>query len=664
MNPSSLVRHPAPFSTESFLGYILRLSQVNGYVSPWTLFALAGMKQSEIRTTGIRCDRLAIIANRNVSELDAIAYSAPEGHPRWCRILGHPVVLGDVDLHAPKFCPRCVEEKGFIEAHWDLTLMVACPIHRCLLISRCPKCEKSLRWFRPGLLECECEAQVMDVDQTIISQELASLVGVIRRKVLKEKADIANPSLMPLVVLLAMDLRAILSVIRTLGKHRLLADNDRSTNDPCQIVTRAAEVLANWPKNFVRLLQDLGKRMLVGGKSGVCAQFQSIYGSLFKNKAIASPKQIDFLRKAFLEFVTSHWDGGFVDHKLLKALNATASTKKRFITQTEFASRLGVQQSTAVRFLNKQEVPPARIQSGGSRRFLIDSEKMTISKTMPGTIYRVREAAKLLGFSVSVLQALKVAGVYEVSNMLPTRAGYHERDIESLSYRLLSLSLTKKVSMGMTEVIAMRDVLSGRHYSTEIKVSVVPAILSKGIETVANADETAGGLLIDRDAYHAFVQLARNRAAGNASSPAEAAKALLCDASTIPGLMEAGLLEGSKTPTGLRITDASIQEFKRTFVSLACLAKELHTTTRALMRRCVENDVEMLLASSRRNCGPQPFLRISDRPLLRLKNTVARELAENPLITVDSTTAQSRTEPTMKRKEEAKAQRWPLTTME
>jgi hypothetical protein len=75
--------------------------------------------------------------------------------------------------------------------------------------------------------------------------------------------------------------------------------------------------------------------------------------------------------------------------------------------------------------------------------------------------------------------------------------------------------------------------LCGHHDSTEIKVSVVRAILSKDLDVVANADGTAGGLLIDRNAYRAFVQLARNRAAGNASTPAEAAKALLCDAADV-----------------------------------------------------------------------------------------------------------------------------------
>src|SRR5208283_4872180 len=38
-----LVRHPAPFPTESLFGYILRLSEENGYTTPWSLLLLAQM---------------------------------------------------------------------------------------------------------------------------------------------------------------------------------------------------------------------------------------------------------------------------------------------------------------------------------------------------------------------------------------------------------------------------------------------------------------------------------------------------------------------------------------------------------------------------------------------------------------------------------------------
>jgi hypothetical protein len=623
MRPSLLVHHPAPDSTESFLGYLLRLSQVNGYRSPWSIFALARMKQHEIRTTGIRANRLAAIANCDVSKLEAIAYSAPRDNPRWCRILGHPLVLADLSLRNPKLCPQCIEERGFIEAHWDLTFMMACKIHQSLAISHCPKCEKPLRWFRPGILECECGGNLIRGDRPPTTQALTDLMTVIRAKVLGEELGSGNSSSRSLSELLAMDLRGMLSVIRILGKHRRIADGDSSADGARQVVAPAAEVLADWPKNFIGLLQDLGKSLRRDGKSSVRGQFQGIYGSLFKNKAIASPRQVDFLRAAFLEFVTNHWDGGFVDHKLLKALGATTATRKRFITQTEFAARLGVQQSTAARFLHKQKVPSVRVRSGKSLRILIDHEEISLPQTMSGTIYGARDAAKLLGFSVSVLQSLRKIGIYEIRSMLPTRAGYHEQDIQSLSQRLLSLSEgNSQVPLERAEAIPLRDVLCGHHDSTEVKVSVVQAIFSRDLNVVGSADKTAGGLLIERRAYKAFVQIARNRVAGNESTSREAAKVLVCDASTIPGLMKMGFLEGRKTPTGLRVTDESIEKFKQEFVSLASVARRMCSRSRALMRQCDEHSIELLLIPCGTNRGPQPFLRTSDAPRLLLMLTV------------------------------------------
>jgi hypothetical protein len=420
-----------------------------------------------------------------------------------------------------------------------------------------------------------------------------------------------------------MDLRGMLSVIRTLGKHRLIADNDRSAAGAGEIVTAAAEVFADWPKNFIGLLLDLGKGPHLGTKSGVRGQFQSIYGSLFKNKAIAAPEHVDFLRSAFLEFATEHWDRGFVDHKLLKALNATSQTRKRFLTQTEFASQLGVQQSTAARLLKKQEVPSLQIRSGRARRILIDREQTKISKTLPGTIYRVREAAKLLGLSVSVLQALRKVDIYEVRSTLPARAGYHERDIQAFKQRLQSLAEERsQAPMERTVKETLREALCGRHDSTQTKVSVVRAILSGDLCVVGKVDGTVGGLVIDHNAYEAFVRRARNRDAGNSYTPREAAKILHCDAGTIPSLMEIGLLSGQKTATGLRIADNSIEEFKRIYVSLASVASGMQTTSRALRRRCEDVGIDLLLAPSGRKYGPQPFLRISDWSLLYLRGKV------------------------------------------
>jgi hypothetical protein len=122
MSTPLLVRHPAPYPTESLVGYVLRLAEENGYNSPWSVYNLAGLKQNEIWTTGFKLAKLAAIINRPASELDHIRFSAPVNQPRWARLLRHCLVPTDLNIVNPGLCPRCVADKGFIEAHWHLTL--------------------------------------------------------------------------------------------------------------------------------------------------------------------------------------------------------------------------------------------------------------------------------------------------------------------------------------------------------------------------------------------------------------------------------------------------------------------------------------------------------------------------------------------------------------
>ena len=136
---------------------------------------------------------------------------------------------------------------------------------------------------------------------------------------------------------MAMNLRSMLLVVRALGRHRLIADGSTSLKDERQLISAAARVLLDWPKNFIALLLDIGKRLQPSGKGGVRKQFESIYCALFKNRAINPSQQTDFLRVAFLEFAENHWDRGYVDPKLLK--QARGKVRSRFITQSEFAAQ-------------------------------------------------------------------------------------------------------------------------------------------------------------------------------------------------------------------------------------------------------------------------------------------------------------------------------------
>ena len=349
-----LVRHPAPYPTESLLGYVLRVSEENGYSSPWSVYSLAGLKSHEMRASGVRLDKLASISNCTEEKLDAIAYSAPAGQPRWSRLLGQPVLPQDLNLSRPRFCPQCVHEKGFLEAHWDLALMSACPTHRCQLVSSCPQCGRRLRWFRHGLLECECGCDLSSCDPSSTPEAEASLLDMIRRKALSSPADASNPMGLPQDQFMVMGLRSMLLAIRTIAKHRILADGTGDSSKDEEIISAAARVLVEWPANFIALLEDIGRQLPADISGGVGKQFSSIYRGLFRNKAMGDPKQTEFLRLAFLDFATNHWGRGFVDHKVIRQLGG--SGPKRFLTQTEFAAKIGVQPSTAARSARRIQI--------------------------------------------------------------------------------------------------------------------------------------------------------------------------------------------------------------------------------------------------------------------------------------------------------------------
>jgi hypothetical protein len=444
----------------------------------------------------------------------------------------------------------------------------------------------------------------------------AALLDIIRRKVLGLPESDENPFSFPEDQLMAMNLRSMLMVLRTLGKHRLIADRITSLKDECEIISASARVLLDWPKNFIQLLMDLGERFQANGKAGVRKQFESIYHGLFKNPAIKPSEQADFLRVAFLEFARNHWDRGFADGKLLKRLRGNGTN--RFITQSEFAAKAGIALATASRWLKDQKTQSRRVQCGKSERIVVDFSHNTVPRTAPGKTYWERDAAKRMGLSVGVLRALKDSGVFVFNNLLPTKGGYHELDMNAFTAKLLALAPPKGQSVGVTsEAIGLKVVLDGRHDSPATKVEVLRALLEGSLAIVANTDGTIPGLLIDRAKCRQLVLDARTRGAGGMILPEDVEKLIHFDASTVPGLVQMGLLKGQQTPTGLRIALDSVEAFGREYVPLAAIASSIGTTSsRGLMRCCCEAGIQLLLVPKGGRKGPQPFIRVSDRARL------------------------------------------------
>src|SRR5208283_259785 len=427
------------------------------------------------------------------TELQSLSYRWPGDHPRSCRLLGHLLTTWELVVARPKLCPECVAENGFIEAHFDLALMTGCPVHRRSLLSRCPGCMKPLRRFRPGLLECHCGANLRNADLPTISGAEADLLDLIRRKILGLAAGPDYASGIPGSYLEIMNLQPLLSLVGMLGRRRMVVDKESDRKNPQRIVFAAAGVLADWPNNFFRLLRGITEEMPTDSSTGVArGRLSGIYRSLFSLRGTLPTAQGDFLRIAFLDFIRNDLRRDFIDQKLMKRLRT--GQPERFISRAAFARRYGIDRRTAARFLEDQAVPSRTFRWGKKERKLIDSAAARLSPTIPGKIYRVRQAAAMIGISGRLLERLKASGDFQVNHQLKKR-GVHELDIEAFIQKLKRLAPPMNpADLSSPRYISFAIVACGWYGSVEAKANIVRAVLSKELPIVGNVDGTVAGL--------------------------------------------------------------------------------------------------------------------------------------------------------------------------
>ncbi len=606
----SLVRHPPPYPTESLFGYVLRLTEENGYRTPYVLLRMIGRER--LRDPRLPLREIARIAHRDLSELKPIAYSCVEvGSRRRFRLLGHALPAFELRLKQPSLCPQCVQLAGFIEAHWDLTLMTGCPVHRSNLLSRCPECHLQLRWSRPGQLECVCGATFKQAGGSLLSDSEVELLNLIRCKALAIPIPTASSTGMPTAELSALSLRSLLSVIRTLARFHLNLDTVNTCDDPRRILGAAAHVLSSFPVNFHKLLWTVGAQRRERSAAIVRSQFRSIYQAIFNQTYRDEPQSRDFLASAFLDFAMNQWTRGVIDVRLLRHTQETMP--KSIVSFNEFCELYGLTRKEAMRVLAMKNIATTRICVGQRDRVVIDLRNLKEPATVLGKILSLRSAAPTIGISPKGLSRLRASGHFEVKYLVLRRNGYHEADIKRFIERLLALNPSATNKPLPPDCIGLSHAMCHHRGAGEGGANIIRALLSGELRVLGNVDGTVQGLFVSRTEFQQFGRNDRARRHGNVRTASEVAKELCCNDGYVPGLVGLRLLDGRKTTRGWQVSEQSIIEFKKKYVSLELIAREIGNRARDLNGYCAAKHIPLVLVKNAYDARKQAFVRLKDR---------------------------------------------------
>lgn len=157
-------RNLAPCPGESLPGFLLRLSEANGYSSIGELLCVAKVATNSTLTYGqlfsLRSDENALQTLGRMATGDRSAllgWFARELTPA-SFLFAHCLVVRDVTL-APnaQLCPECLRTHGFAFDDWDFASVTVCSLHASVLLDACEHCGTAVTWRRPNLMHCpEC----------------------------------------------------------------------------------------------------------------------------------------------------------------------------------------------------------------------------------------------------------------------------------------------------------------------------------------------------------------------------------------------------------------------------------------------------------------------------------------------------------------------------
>lgn len=594
-----LLRTPKPHALESFRGYLLRLAETNGLSDPSPILKLAGVTEGRMRCAEHPVEVLSSVTGHDVNLLAHLPLTHPISNIQ--QVSGHAVSKGYSIVSKAKICPCCIKEQGYAPAYWDLIAVQGCYKHKQSLVSECIVCNANLSWRRPGLLTCECGADLSELTGNSMSQEELEFLKIIDAKfnglLLEDSESITG---LPFKHLTEISLSTILAIMHTMGSMHLFIDNKVVRAKACtnkDEVKYALEILKDWPNNFFKFLHRVGEQQ--GRDSlGLDRQFSFFTQRFFKR---GYPwQEIKFLKEAFIEFGQKHWGQAFVYSKM--QTNIDVVDKSNFVGVTDFAKSMGVTPAAVRTMIRDGRLVTKTLSGHKIDKKIIDLEKSNVKFPQTNNTIGAREAGKYIGLPVPVLKRLRVLGHYKSEHLTLKEGSFCTEDLQSFKQRILNCQVT---NMPKDQLISIAAIMRKSYRSLGLKATIIESILNQSLACFGNENEIVkiqvrvsdleslvdDILSVDRDWL----------------TVKQTSITLNCDAGIITTMLASGILEGQNQQGINQINKKSALAFRQRYVSLRQLALSFNLGVKALITLCSQNRFE-LLAVKRKFNGNQTFM--------------------------------------------------------
>jgi len=648
-----LVATPQPQPTESLMGYVLRLTQANGYhTMSYILAAMNGhwYRGAIGRLDGAPLREIAGLSSDQVARLTL----KPERRPRaYIRIRGEDLPSYEVSLQRCKICPLCLAAGSGCEAFWDLAQAVACPTHHVMLEATCPGCASELTWRRPKVTQCRCGFDLTKLPTRPAAPALCDLMAALRSALYKDSALAPPPD--TLSHLRHLELRKLCKLLwvmsGTLYQRQGGVSLPKARTRCLPQLERVATILSNWPRSFQSFLSETYEEVAT---SADVPKFKTLFSWLMIrliNNDEDGGTCYQFMEEQLYVFGARFWTRGAMsrDDGDVSLVPETV----RWGTLSEGAEVLGLHMLTMRKLIASGELKTRSISTTSKRNVIVDLEWARSQKQSRYPAEPIRNAAKRIGVSIETLKAMRANGAYQATYRPTFPGSLAKEDVDLLHTRLRALGRSTRCNVKHGAITVERAFVKYKA-SPATKAALFAHLLSNPELVKSPGKVRITQMQIDAKTAEQLLYQNVPAAQGYVTAQ-EVATRLRCLLDTVSKLKRDGHLATRDARGRQMVCEHSLEKFESRYESLTAIATRVGISRKrismyvdfsAVQHVKVENAVsvdlfidrqdiaraEILLEASRRPPDPRPSWRLRDRSRTgegRTQGVESRDIGES-----------------------------------
>lgn len=598
-----LLSRPRPNKLESLRGYILRLTQTNGYHTNRYILEMAGLWTGRNYDTASNyvlgnasLAKLSKITNVPMKRLQALRYGLNK--QKESIIHNHKIANDQLRLDYPRICPLCLDTNNIALAVWDIPAITVCPEHHIPLFDHCPECDIRLRWNRPEVHLCHyCECDFREYTNDKVRLEEYCLSRLIHQLCMNNPIPtrsipkpLRNHSFGEVLELTSS--MALLDYQMTeefLNNNRFLSLKTAPNELLHTHYSNAMRHLDNWPDNFHHFLTECRQTRQ---KRGVAYGISKEIGAPFylikanRHKAIFKP-----LWDAYDDYREK------TTQQTLKEIRQ-ARIEAKFIPIRTAARELQIRPEQLLKYCKRLKI---RLRRGHGSQKLIAREKMGELNSLFDRLLTIHQVAEQLGVTVYQLRKMihkEVIVPFRGPTIDKSRDWYFEpQPIEILQKNIRKRCYTS--GFHKTHKLSLKQALEQITYYKLGLSELVIAILDGRLKpSITGKDTKLGKLKFSLDEIKALRP--KSILSSEYWQPPEIQKYLGCKKHVVFGLLKRGqlLLEKINLPGRTRPVFAcrkkSVTRFKKQFILLSEITSKSGFTTKEAKLFLASKNVEPL----------------------------------------------------------------------